>query len=271
MTLSPVRPYYPYACHMGLRFGWYAQASRKPSSFKQPSHRITYRPGPISPVVIQRVAQSVFRTQLTQPGYSHIRVLNVPSPEAFGQLVCQLGEALGKAALGHGGAVLSPVWLSRREFTESTLLHQDMQYHKGIHAPQRLTILGYLPSSVPSRLFVADVAQACRDHGAWSHTLLQQTLNNAAFWKPYTRPVKGMSNSHYDIVVMNDSEVWANSQTQLGVAHYGKMASSGSAASDRVFFQLILRPDPQQPTTWVPIPKTEQALALQGAKTFVGR
>lgn len=256
------------------RFGWYAKQANTPEPFKRPQHQIGYKQtesgqAVLSSRVLRQVAQEVFRSDLGLPGFSQIRVLNVPSEAAFGQWVYQLGEALGKAAKNYGGSVFSPVWFSRREFTESTLPHQDMQYHKGIRAPQRLAILGYPPSPVKSQLWVADVAQACRDHGAWSHNLLQQTLNNPAFWAPYTRPVGQKSAKHYDVVIMNDSETWANSQTQLGVAHYAKVQGNKAHPSQRVFFQLVLRPDPQTPTAWVPLTPAQLAQTLSGQATFL--
>lgn len=253
------------------RFGWHADAALKPSA-----HTVQYSPpkdgAPVLPAsVIQDVAHAVFRNSLADPGFATIRVERVPNPEAFGQFVYGLGHALGEQARPRTGSVYSPVWFSRRKFMSSTLPHQDMQTYPGIRSANRVTILGYVPSPVSSRLFVADVAQACRDSGQWSETLMQQTLNQPNFWARYARPVAEKSHQHYDVVLINDSEAWPNTQTNLGLAHFAIVKpQQGHQPNDRTFFQLVIRPDSQKPKAWVPIPPDKLDRVLAGQSEFRG-
>lgn len=256
-----------------VSFGWYARTKEAPEPFQPPIHQITYQADTqgkpvLTAQMVDKIARDVYRSRLEQSGYSKIRVKEVPDEQAFGQFVYALGQALGQKATDYGEKVFSPVWFHRRTFLKSTLPHQDMQYYDGIYAPQRIAILAYPPSAVRSQLFVADVAQACRDESARSDILLQQTLNNSSFWKRYTRPVETMSHKHWEIVVLNDSETYANSQNQLGVAHHAQVDPKGHLPTERVFFQLVLRPDPQRPQEWVPIAPDKLELVLTGEQGF---
>jgi hypothetical protein len=199
------------------------------------------------------MARRVFRTDLTQPGFSYLDMGSSGTPEEFrdvlGGLAAELGEAYrrefgrslsfvshtrsrrfcciaGQQAAGKHGCdparcnrITENVYQGRFDQQVSTEAHRDGGPDESV------LLLGYEPTTVTSRLFLLDYTRAALDRGLTPQEFLERfnplTPPGKAALAEYTTDVADFVPRHYQIAVINNGALpWElRHRGMLGVLH----------------------------------------------------
>lgn len=164
-----------------------------------------------------RAFSEVLRTSTSKPGFLHLDLGNSISSYQFRQIMVDIKKGMAGHTEGKWGKTLNYQWLSRFDQQENTQLHRDNA------ADESVLILGYEPSVIPSRLFIADhVAFAKEDQLSPTEffdkynpllTDLEQLLAR------HLTEVKDFKHDHYNILIINNSD----SNATYGVLHKAVM------------------------------------------------
>ena len=172
-----------------------------------------------------RAFSEVLRTSTSKPGFLHLKMEDSISSYQFRRTMVNIKKAMAKQTERKWGKTLNYQWLSRFDQQENTKFHRDNA------ADESVLILGYEPSTIPARLFIADhVAFAKEDQLSPTEffdvynplmTDLEQLLAQ------HLTEVEDFKHDHYNILIINNSD----SDLTYGVLHKA----------------LMLEQDPQKP------------------------
>jgi hypothetical protein len=181
--------------------------------------------------IADRVAQRVFRTDLSGPGFALLDLRRDWDPREFRSVLVGLCEKLSLAYQRDFGRQLRFVSLGRFDQQVTTEAHLDGG------PDESLLVLGYEPTEVSSRLFLVDYVRGACDRDMTPREFLdrhnpmyragRQTLEE------YTTEVEGLNPAHYQVLFINNSSVPYEQRRRgmLGVLHKA----------------VILKPDPARP------------------------
>lgn len=183
----------------------------------------------------QLVAQ-VWRRSLDPPGFAVLTPARPVTSEELRRFLFALGDAFGEVV----GTPFVAERLGRFDQQVTTKFHRD-------GAPEAsLLLLGYEPSSVRSRLFVADAARAAADAGVDVNAFL--AAHNPMFpageakLRPYAQEVLVPADTGA-VVVLNNSLFPDGSPSPLvGLLHKGEIVNPDPTAA-RVINSVGLTPD----------------------------
>jgi hypothetical protein len=157
----------------------------------------------ITEALVDMVFANVFRQDLTRPGFALIDFGPGYSSEGLRESMVELKKVCNQKA-GHAfGKQLDYQWMGRFDQQATTKFHRD-------NAPdQSFLMLGYEPSAIRSRLFMADYAQLIVGLGISEKTYFESynpmyTEGEKALL-PYTTAIKGFDNTHFQILFLNNS------------------------------------------------------------------
>jgi len=172
-----------------------------------------------------RAFSEVLRTSTSRPGFLHIKIEDSISSYQFRRIMVNIKKSMAIRTERKWGKTLNYQWLSRFDQQENTRFHRDNA------ADESVLILGYEPSSIPARLFIADhVAFAREDQLSPKEffdvynpllTDLEQLLAQ------HLTEVEDFKHDDYNILIINNSD----SDLTYGVLHKA----------------LMLEQDPQKP------------------------
>lgn len=115
--------------------------------------------GPIPPDVAAGVDGRVWRTTLDAPGFALVRFAGPITSREFRGAMFDLAAALGDVAVSRGAPRFVPERLGRFDQQVSSRFHRDGA------PPASLLLLGYEPTTVRSRVYIADAHKAALDAG----------------------------------------------------------------------------------------------------------
>ena len=175
------------------------------------------------PSIIQSIAEKVFdlvwRFDLTAPGFAVLDIAPGIDSHTLRSCIVNLKERLNEIGVRRGGKPFSFRSMARFDQQVTTKFHLD-----GAPAESML-ILGYEPSSVVNRLFLADFTRAAFDLGITPHQFLNDF--NPMYKKGeellarYVTELPQPGNGHSRILVINNSSLpFTEGRTNpLGVMH----------------------------------------------------
>jgi hypothetical protein len=163
---------------------------------------------------------SVFRRDFTQPGFAVLDFGRDYSSEKLRGTMVALKNALHERCLHETGRALHYQWLGTFDQQATTKFHRD-------NAPaQSFLMLGYEPTKVKSRVFLADYLLFARDHNISEADYFEHHnpmyVEREQALAPYTTEVMPFDETTYKIVLINNSNSTENNGT-LGLLHKAEM------------------------------------------------
>lgn len=181
----------------------------------------------------------VWRFDLTCPGFCLLDVGTTVHPRTLRSWMVALKQQLSEINLGYGQPPFVFRSMSRFDQQETTKFHLD-------GGPDRsLLIMGYEPSKVQSRLFLADYARAAFDLGIEPKQFLRDfnpmLPKNEELLRPFVTELPQPDEGHSRILVVNNSSAsWNGSRTNpLGVMHKAIIANP-MATQQRIVNSMML-------------------------------
>lgn len=193
------------------------------------SYRFVVRPDAVRDLGEQLYA-TVWRRTLDQPGFALVEFANSAMSTELRLRMAQLVEAVNDTAIRHGEQRFVYERLGRFDQQVTTKFHRDGA------PPASLLVLGYEPSTVASRFFVADLPRAARDRGLGANAFI--TAHNPMFpagetlLRGYVTELKWPKDRSV-IVLLNNSLFPddASAGQPLGVLHKGEILAPDSTAT----------------------------------------
>jgi hypothetical protein len=192
---------------------------------------------PIPTAAVARIANAVWRTSLDRDGFAVIVPSSPVDSKSLRRFMVDFVTAFGEAI----GTPFVPERLGRFDQQVTTKFHRD-------GAPEAsLLVLGYEPSSIQSRFFLADACRAANDAGMGVNAFL--SANNPMFPNgerllgPYVQELL-VPRDTGAIVVVNNSLFPDDTPTPhlLGLLHKGTIERPDPHAR-RVINSMGLTPD----------------------------
>jgi hypothetical protein len=188
-----------------------------------------------SPELIGWLGVRVLRHDIHAPGWALLDLGDgqqpLFTPPSLRAAVVTVADVLDRALQQRCGDRLALISLSRFDQQSPTRPHRD----GGPDAS--LLVLGYEPTSVPSQLSLLDHTHAALDRGLTPAEFLDRYNPSfglgAELLRPYTTTVRAFTPSHYQILVINNSNLApADGQRQgmLGVLHQADVEPRKGAA-----------------------------------------
>lgn len=167
---------------------------------------------------LDRLYEETRRTSFEQPGFAWIDLdASGRSSAGFRQLIRDLVRNFQDRYRAEIGGVLC--------IRSATVFNQQVttKFHLDGGPPQSLLILGYEPSTVRSRLLLADYARLADQLGLTPREFLDRHnpmyADTEALLEPYTTELPMQSEQHYRIVCICNSSLPPGDRRSLGVLH----------------------------------------------------
>ena len=187
-------------------------------------------------ILLPQIYPKVFRKDFTQPGFA---VLDFGRDYTAAQLrstMVALKNGLHARLLQETGYALHYQWLGRFDQQETSRFHRDNA------AAQSFLMLGYEPTTVKSRLFLADYLRYARAHNIseadyFAHHNPMYVAGEQAL-APYITEVEDFDESSYRIVLINNSNSTSEDGT-IGLLHKAEMVTPDPRAT-RIVNSMML-------------------------------
>ena len=153
---------------------------------------------------IESVYSKVFRTKHEAPGFALLSFEGEMDSKRLRKHMLALKSGLSRQCQKDFGEALDRYWLTRFDQQETTKFHRD-------NAPvDSYLMLGYEPTTVKSRLLIADYHQLVTEH----HISVEEyyASHNPMFkdgeteLKPYIQEVAGFDNTAYQVVLLQNNK-----------------------------------------------------------------
>jgi hypothetical protein len=180
----------------------------------------------IAPQVFERV----FRTTYRQPGYGLIQFPIAPSARDFRAYMVDLKRELERLVSAQRRQKLAYLSMGRFDQQTTTKFHLD-------GAPEEsVLMLGYEPSAVPSKMYMADYSRCAFDRGLSSKDFLDQLnpmfTTGASALEGYAAELLAFNPGvHQILLINNSSRCVAENSCMLGVMHKAIITAPNPAAS----------------------------------------
>jgi hypothetical protein len=172
----------------------------------------------------------VWRTSLDQPGYALVRFASQVSSHDLRRGMVLIAEAFGEVAAAEGKPWFVPERLGRFDQQVSSRFHRDGA------PPASLLLLGYEPTVVRSRVFIADAHRAALAAGLGIHEYL--AAFNPMFpsgeerLRPFVVEVEVPHDEPHILVINNSLMPYQpDGSTPLGVLHKAVIPEADPSAS----------------------------------------
>ncbi len=203
--------------------------THSPPLWSPASYRFVFRPVALHELG-EHLYTTVWRQALDQPGFALVEFEDAPSSEQLRQRMVQLVELVNDVAARRGEPRFVYERLGRFDQQVTTKFHRDGAPHAS------LLVLGYEPSVVASRLFIADLPRVAREHALGANAFI--TAHNPMFPSGEAL-LRGWvtelswSKDRAAVVLINNS-LFPDDGTDgnpLGVLHKGEIPSPDSKQS----------------------------------------
>ena len=191
--------------------------------------------------VASRVYQLACRTGFSQPGFSLVRMPGVSAVLELRREIRNLKQGLSDLYFRDTGFCLGWFSVSLFDQKNTTKPHRD-------GAPeQSLLILGYAPTSIESRLSIADYSKCAFDMGITPEKFLEDfnPMYELGLEKlaAYTTEIEKFDSSFYQMLVVNNScmPFDVDKSTWQGVLHSAKISGNNA---ERLIVSTCVYPIP---------------------------
>lgn len=166
---------------------------------------------------LDTLALDVFRTDFSRPGFSVLSFQQPLTPRELRAAMVNLKQKLSAWLESHLDRRLS--YLSMGRFNQQT----TTKFHLDGAPEESVLMLGYEPTAIQSRLFMADYTRCAHDNGLSVRRFLDERnpmfSEGARLLQPYVSPVACFDPTRAQIVLINNSSNDPNGQNLLGVMH----------------------------------------------------
>ncbi|GEQ85109.1 hypothetical protein ULMS_06170 [Patiriisocius marinistellae] len=181
--------------------------------------------------------KKVFRTTTEAPGFMHLVFDKKQlTPYQFRSIMIDLKKELSALNVSKFNKKLSYHWLVRFDQQVNTPFHVDNA------ADQSILLLGYEPSDIESELQLADyhkyANKAYNTQEDYFNRFTPIFKEDDALLKPFTSKIKSYDNTHYSIVIINNSNPKSNLET-LGLFHKAVILNKDLSKS-RIVNSMVL-------------------------------
>jgi hypothetical protein len=170
--------------------------------------------------IVNFAYRNVFRTDFQQSGFVVLDFGVSMTSEALRKTMVDLKNALHQKVRSNLGMELHYLWMGRFDQQETTKFHRDHAGH------QSFLMLGYEPTSIKSKLFLADYAQFSKSiHISEEEYFAQYNpmyIDGENFLMPYVTEVQGFDEKNFKIVLINNS-CMSDKEGTIGVLHKAEM------------------------------------------------
>lgn len=190
--------------------------------WRQPDHHLSFVSTPdraIFPTIAERVFDLVWRFDFTAPGFCLLDAGPGIDSHTLRSWIVDLKQRLSEVGVRRGGKPFAFRSMARFDQQETTKFHLD-------GAPeQSMLVLGYEPSRVHSRLFLADYTRAAFDLGITPQQFLSDFnpvyRRGEELLGRYVTELPQPDESHARILLINNSSLpFTEARTNpLGVMH----------------------------------------------------
>ncbi len=184
---------------------------------------------------IEHIFSSVFRKKFDKPGFAMITFGNEMDSTSFRSQMVKLKKALSEKCKEAFGHELDYYWLGRFNQQTTTKYHRD-------NAPENsFLMLGYEPSLIESKLYLADYSKLVQEKEIPTSEYYERHnpifTEGEALLKPYINEVGEFDSNTYKIVLINNSDL-SNNKT-FGVLHKAEIINK-DLSKDRVINSMML-------------------------------
>ncbi len=162
---------------------------------------------------IDFVYQNVFRTNFDFPGFIVLDFGIRINSHQLREFMIELKNELSNHLIKEKQQKLNYHWMGRFDQQESTKFHRDNA------ANQSFLMLGYEPSKIKSRLFLADYIQFINSTNITEYEYFDKYnpifTNGEKYIKPYITEIENFDETTYKIVLINNSSMGET----LGLLH----------------------------------------------------
>lgn len=185
---------------------------------------------------LDKIYRAVFRPTTNEPGFYHLDLGTEIDSKAFRKQMVELKERLSRTCQLHQNKQLNYQWMSRTNHRNSSQFHIDT-------APeQSILMLGYEPSTVESKVYLADYTRFLEENELSAQDYFRNSINgnfapNDEELTPYVSELTPFPKDHYRIVVINNSRSFG--QKTYGVFHRGEVPDN-LVQEDRLVNAIML-------------------------------
>lgn len=184
---------------------------------------------------IEHIFSNVFREKFDKPGFAMITFGDEMDSKSFRSQMVHLKKVLSKKCEKAFGYELDYYWLGRFNQQTTTKYHRD-------NAPEdSFLMLGYEPSLIESKLYLADYSKLVREKEIPTSEYYERHnpifTEGEALLKPYIKEVDEFDSNSYKIVLINNSDLSSNKT--FGVLHKAEIINK-DPSKDRVINSMML-------------------------------
>jgi len=187
-------------------------------------------------VLMSTVFKRVFRTDFNEPGFAVIDFGTASSSTELRKRMVDLKSTLDQQCQTEFKKKLNYQWLGRFDQQEST------KYHLDNSTDQSFLMLGYEPSKIKSKLFLADYSAFSAKRKIKHSTFFEKYnpiyQDNIDLLKDYITHVTPFNEKSYKIVLINNSKTTGSNNT-LGVLHMAEVPKP-NLKENRVINSIML-------------------------------
>lgn len=185
---------------------------------------------------LQAIYEAVFRQSTEQPGFYYQDLGKAMDSRAFRQLMVNLKNGLSYISKHRSGKQLVSQSIGRFDHQHSSMFHRDSA------AAHSFLMLGYEPTQVDSRVYVADYSKFIESQEVSLETYFggDQDVNiaeNEELLISYTTVLTPFPKDHYRLLLLNNSKSFE--EKTFGVFHRGEVSKKNND-EDRIINYMML-------------------------------
>lgn len=190
--------------------------------------------------IVEKVYKSVFRKRVNFLGFAVIDFGKDFSSVSLRREMVALKKKLSLLTLKEFNKKLNYQWLGRFNQQETTKFHRDNA------AEQSFLMLGYEPTEIDSKLYLADYSKYARDKNLnrmdYYETINPVYHNQSEIFADYVTEVTPFKKNNYKIVLVNNSELFTG-ETQ-GVLHKAEIVKKNKEEDRVINSNMLFLADP---------------------------
>ncbi|MCR9248818.1 MAG: hypothetical protein NXI20_00285 [bacterium] len=184
---------------------------------------------------LEEIYKNVFRDSTAQPGFFFKDFGKDIGSEDFRAVMVELKEGLTELVNKNTDHQLNYHWLGRFDHQHTSGFHRDSA------DPNSVLMLGYEPTTIDSRVFLADFSKLVEDKGiSMIEYFGGDDINTARDEKeiePYVTELTPFPKDTYRLVILNNAKSF--NQPSFGMFHRGEVPEK-SNGSDRVINSIMM-------------------------------
>lgn len=185
---------------------------------------------------LNTIYDAVFRESTNQPGYYFIDFGAIIDSETFRERMVSLKDGLSEICEFRSNKQLSPQVMGRFNHQHSSRFHRDTAVENSF------LMLGYEPTRVDSKVYVADYTKYMECQNISLETYFKgdqevNTVDNDQVLRPYISEVTPFPKSNYRLLLLNNSKSFE--EKTFGVFHRAEV-SQELKEEDRLLHYMML-------------------------------